>query len=349
MNKLILLTGATGYIGSHTAVALASAGYDVLAVDNLLNSRAESLTYAQQLSKGRVTFCRVDLRSEELGAVLENRRPTAVLHLAASKDPMGDGDEVTGLHRDDIEATRNVCSLMEKVDCRRLVFASSAAVYAPSSAGLVNEQSPLGPSNTYGRSKVAIEALLREKTVADNDWQITVLRYFNVAGAHPTGEIGESPVNGEFGLVGCIAEVAVGRRPRLDVYARNDLTPGDGTPVRDYVHVFDVANANVRALASLGSKPCLQTYNIGTGRGTTVLEMVSSFGDTCGKRIPFSRRPPRSWDLPVSVNGSSKAQHESEILATLYPGRYTAIVSGQMDSNGNPTSGVALIEAYNLH
>ena len=293
-NRKVLVTGGTGYIGSHACVSLIEAGYQPLVVDNLCNSRARVLDRIETVTGHRPTFVKGDIRDAELLArVFRETRPGAVMHFAGLK-AVGESVDQPARYRDNnVVGSRRLVEAMREAGIRRLVFSSSATVYGDPEEVPIRETAPLGPTNPYGQTKLDVERLLAATAEAGSDWSIACLRYFNPVGAHPSGLLGEDPAGVPNNLVPYIAQVAVGRRDRLQVFGDDYPTP-DGTGVRDYIHVMDLVEGHVATLKHLERTPGFYTVNLGTGRGVSVLEMIGAFENACGRSILFDvvgRRP----------------------------------------------------------
>jgi UDP-glucose 4-epimerase len=291
---VILVTGGAGYIGSHTCLELLKAGYEVVVVDNLSNSKEESLRRVQELAGKSLEFHKVDLLDKPaLEAVFQRHAFASVIHFAGLK-AVGESVSVPlRYYQNNIAGTLVLCEVMAAHGVKDLVFSSSCTVYGQPQRVPITEDFPLSASNPYGRSKLMIEEILRDLYVADPAWNIALLRYFNPVGAHPSGRIGEDPRGIPNNLLPYIAQVAVGRRERLSVFG-GDYPTRDGTGVRDYIHVVDLALGHIAAVQKLAQKPGVAAYNLGTGQGYSVLEMVAAFERACGKPIPYqivSRRP----------------------------------------------------------
>jgi UDP-glucose 4-epimerase len=307
----ILVTGGAGYIGSHTCVELLQVGYNVTVVDNLINSKREALERVQELAGKPLTFHLVDLLNRPaLEKVFQSKPFTAVIHFAGLKAP---GESVRlplGYYHNNITGTLILCDVMAQHGVKDLVFSSSATVYGDSAIVPVREDFPCyQQANPYGRTKRMIEIILEDIQTADPKWNIALLRYFNPVGAHPSGRIGEDPQGIPNNLMPVINQVAVGRLPELSVYGCDYPTP-DGTGIRDYIHVVDLAIGHLRALDKLREKPGLVTYNLGTNRGFSVLELVHTFEKVCGKKIPYRIVERRPGDIAISYADVSKAQRE---------------------------------------
>jgi UDP-glucose 4-epimerase len=291
---MILVTGGAGYIGSHTVVELLARGESVLILDNLCNSSVQVLDRIEQIAGCRPSFIKADLRDRAaLDAVFAAHEITAVVHFAGLK-AVGES-VVMPLHyyENNVAGTLNLVQSMSAAGVRRLVFSSSATVYGDPHAVPIREDFPLHATNPYGRTKLFIEEILRDLLVADPAWRIAILRYFNPVGAHPSGLIGESPNGIPNNLMPFVAQVAVGRRAELSVFGSDYPTP-DGTGVRDYIHVVDLALGHLASLDALSRSPGVLTVNLGTGRGYSVLEMVAAFEKASGRAVPYrlvDRRP----------------------------------------------------------
>lgn len=306
----ILVTGGAGYIGSHTCLELLQAGYEVVVVDNLSNSKEESLKRVQELAGKTLEFHKVDLLDKEaLKAVFDSASIEAVVHFAGLKAV---GESVTiPLHyyHNNVTGTLVLCEVMERHGVKNIVFSSSATVYGDPHTVPITEDFPLSPTNPYGRTKWMIEEILRDLHRTDEVWNIALLRYFNPVGAHPSGRIGEDPNGIPNNLLPYIAQVAVGKLSELPVFGNDYPTP-DGTGVRDYIHVVDLSVGHLAALLKLTSNPGVVTYNLGTGRGYSVLEMVSAFEKTSGKKIAYNIEGRRAGDIASCYADPSKAKKE---------------------------------------
>ncbi len=310
MRMTVLVTGGAGYIGSHTCLELLQAGYSVVVVDNLANSKRESLRRVQELAGRPLQFHQVDLRDRAaLSAVFAGARPDAVIHFAGLKAP---GESVSiplRYYQNNITGGLVLCEMMEKYDVRDLVFSSSATVYGEPAEVPIREDCPLSAINPYGRTKLMTEEILRDLHRADSRWNAILLRYFNPVGAHRSGRIGEDPNGIPTNLMPNIAQVAVGRRPELLVYG-DDYPTRDGTCIRDYIHVVDLAHGHLKALEKLGGRPGVVPYNLGTGRGYSVLEVVEAFGRAAGRSIAYRIVGRRAGDAAISYADATKARDE---------------------------------------
>lgn len=294
----ILVTGGAGYIGSHTCVEMLNAGHELVVVDNLSNSSEEALRRVEELAGKPREFHKVDLLDRKaLDNVFEGAGIEAVVHFAGLKAVGESVEAPLRYYHNNITGTVMLCEVMAEHGCRNMVFSSSATVYGEPGKVPITEDFPTGATNPYGRTKLMIEEILRDLYASDNKWNIALLRYFNPVGAHPSGRIGEDPLGIPNNLMPFIAQVAVGRREQLSVFGDDYPTP-DGTGVRDYIHVVDLAIGHLKALDKLTENPGVVTYNLGTGRGNSVLEMVSAFGKACGKDIPYKIVERRAGDVP---------------------------------------------------
>lgn len=306
----ILVTGGAGYIGSHTCLELLHAGYEVVVIDSLANSSRESLERVQKLAGRDLSFHQVDLLDgAALDRVLSSHSIDAVIHFAALKAVGESTEKPLEYYANNITGTLNLCESMRKHDVKTMVFSSSATVYGENNASPLTEDMPLSATNPYGWSKFMNEQILCDLCRSDTSWGLALLRYFNPVGAHESGEIGEDPNGIPNNLFPYITQVAVGRRPVLHVFGNDYPTP-DGTGIRDYIHVVDLAVGHVKALEKLADGPGLHVWNLGTGRGYSVLEVVVAFEEASGKRIPFEIVSRRPGDVAISFADSSKAAKE---------------------------------------
>lgn len=306
----ILVTGGAGYIGSHTTLELLRAGHDVVVVDNLINSHEEAVRRVETLAGRPVSFHRVDLLDgDRLAAVFAAEAVDAVIHFAALKSVGESVAQPLRYYHNNVTGTIQLLEVMDRFDVRRVVFSSSATVYGAPEEMPIAEDAPLVPLNPYGGSKVMAEQILSDLHRADGRWRIAILRYFNPVGADPSGLIGEDPNGIPNNLLPYIAQVAVGRLPHLHVFGDAYDTP-DGTGIRDYIHVVDLALGHLRALDKLSDGAGIITCNLGTGRGYSVLEVVAAFERASGRRIPLKIVPPRAGDAAVSFADPSRAARE---------------------------------------
>ena len=313
----VLLTGGAGYIGSHTCVVLLENGYDVVVVDNLCNSSQESLRRVGKITGQPVAFYRSDLRDEmAMNDIFRRHSIDAVIHFAGLKSVAESVDQPLAYYENNINSTLVLCAVMQKHEVKNFVFSSSATVYGNPETVPIDENAPVRPFNPYGRTKLFIEEILKDLYAADNSWNIALLRYFNPVGAHPSGRIGEDPADIPNNLMPYVSQVAVGKLPELQVFG-NDYDTPDGTGVRDYIHVVDLAVGHLKALEKLALRPGLVTYNLGTGKGYSVLEMVTAFEKACGKKVPYKIVSRRSGDIGTCYADPSLAEKELSWKARL--------------------------------
>jgi len=290
----ILVTGGAGYIGSHTCIELIESGYEVVVVDNLCNSSLESLKRVEKLTDSGIPFHKVDVRDKQaLTHVFEQYSIDGVIHFAGLKAVGESVEKPIEYYDTNVGGTFILANVMREFDCKTFIFSSSATVYGDPHTVPIKEDFPLSVTNPYGRSKLMIEEFLQDVFVADDSWHIALLRYFNPMGAHKSGLIGEDPNDTPNNLIPYISQVAVGKLERLSVFGGDYDTP-DGTGVRDYIHVVDLAKGHVKALQALKDKSQILIVNLGTGNGYSVLDMVKAFEKASGKNIPYqivSRRP----------------------------------------------------------
>jgi UDP-glucose 4-epimerase len=295
--ETILVTGAAGYIGSHTCIELFKAGYDVVALDNFSNSKPEALRRVARIAGRAADIHQCDIRDKTaLSGIFASHRIDAVIHFAGLKAVGESVAEPLRYYDNNITGTLNLVECMQAAAVKRLVFSSSATVYGDPQQLPISEQCVLQPTNPYGRSKYIMELMLRDVAQADPDWRIGLLRYFNPVGAHDSGLIGEDPNGKPNNLMPFISQVAVGKREQLDVFGGDYATP-DGTGVRDYIHVVDLADAHVKMLPALGHAAGVQTINLGTGVGYSVLEMVEAFARVSSRPIPYRIGARRAGDI----------------------------------------------------
>jgi UDP-glucose 4-epimerase len=303
----ILVTGGTGYIGSHTVMSLQEAGNDVVVLDNLVNSSEESLRRASELTGKTAAFHKVDLVDEPaVEAVFDQHQIDAVIHFAGLKAVGESVQEPLAYYYNNIVGTLNLLRAMDKQNVRSIVFSSSATVYGEHNPIPYIEKMEIGANNPYGRTKEQIEDILSDLGNADDRWHIALLRYFNPVGAHPSGRIGEDPQGIPNNLVPFIAQVAVGRREKLMVFGGDYDTP-DGTAQRDYIHVVDLADGHVAALNYIATRPGVRRWNLGSGKGSSVLEVLRSFEKAVGQPIPYEITGRRAGDLPAFWADASSA------------------------------------------
>jgi UDP-glucose 4-epimerase len=295
---MILVTGGAGYIGSHVCMALLDAGLDVVAVDNLSNSNQASLQRVQSLCGRSLVFRHTDIRNEEaIYEIVRDCGVTAVIHLAGLK-AVGDSNvRPMSYYETNVVGTMRLLSAMKKANVKTLVFSSSATVYGVPTYLPLDEKHPVGPTNPYGRTKFFIEEMLKDLHRSDDEWRIGILRYFNPVGAHESGLIGEDPVGVPNNLLPFVAQVAIGRQEKLKVWGSDYDTP-DGTGIRDFIHVVDLASGHLSVLNNL-KQPGLLTLNLGTGNGSSVLEVVRTFEAVSGRPVPYEIGERRAGDVAV--------------------------------------------------
>lgn len=307
----VLITGGMGYIGSHTCVQMIAAGMTPIMVDNLCNAKAEVLNRIEALTGVRPAFYQGDIRDEAfLDSVFAKHDVQAVIHFAGLKAVGESVRKPIEYYDNNVNGTLVLVRSMRKAGVKSLVFSSSATVYGDPQTVPITETSPTGATtNPYGRSKYMVEQCLADLVVAEPEWSITLLRYFNPVGAHPSGTMGEDPQGIPNNLMPFIAQVAVGRREKLAVFGNDYATP-DGTGIRDYIHVMDLADGHIAALQAVGTQAGLHIYNLGTGKGSSVLDMVNAFSQACGKAVPYEICPRRPGDIAECWASTEKAQRE---------------------------------------
>lgn len=305
----ILVAGGAGYIGSHTCVELLQAGYAVVVVDNLSNSKEMVLQRVEQLTNQKIKFYQIDVRNQPaLREVFRQEQIEAVINFAGLKAVGESVKRPLLYYQNNIAGLLSLCSTMQEFGVKRLVFSSSATVYGEPRTMPITEEFPIGHiTNPYGQTKVMSEQILRDLYAADSAWSILLLRYFNPIGAHESGLIGEDPKGVPNNLVPYIAQVAVGRQPYLNIFG-NDYATADGTGIRDYIHVTDLAKGHIQALEHL--EQGVRVYNLGTGRGYSVLEVLRAYEEACGKSIPYRIQPRRAGDIAVCYCNAEKASRE---------------------------------------
>ena len=295
--KTILVTGGAGYIGSHTVVELLAAEYNLVIVDNLSNSSRVALERVEKISGRSFHFYQADIRDiYSLNQIFTDHSIDAVIHFAGLK-AVGESTQIPLEYYDNnVTGTLTLLRAMEVAGVRKFVFSSSATVYGDPARVPINEEFPTSATNPYGRSKLMIEEMLKDLSVSDPDWGIVLLRYFNPVGAHVSGQIGEDPQGIPNNLIPYVSQVAVGKLQELSVFGNDYPTP-DGTGVRDYIHVVDLARGHIKALDRIAEAEGVLTYNLGTGHGYSVLEIIAAFEKTSGKLVPFKVVPRRPGDI----------------------------------------------------
>ncbi|MDN7241673.1 UDP-glucose 4-epimerase GalE [Planococcus sp. N028] len=305
---MILVTGGAGYIGSHAVLELVNAGYDVVVVDNLSNSGTESILQIKELTGKTIPFYQLDLRnSNSLDKVFETHNIKAVMHFAGLKAVGESVKKPLHYYHNNIVSTLCLCETMKKHNVKNLVFSSSATVYGKPNQVPIDETFPISATNPYGRSKVMIEEILNDLYVSDPSWRITILRYFNPIGAHESGKIGENPTGIPNNIVPYITQVAIGKREKLQVFGA-DYETVDGTGVRDYVHVVDLVKGHLKALWYLFEYGGIETFNLGTGKGYSVLELIENFKEVTSQKIPYQIVDRRPGDIDICYASPNKAK-----------------------------------------
>ncbi|WP_020402818.1 UDP-glucose 4-epimerase GalE [Gracilimonas tropica] len=306
----VLVTGGAGYIGSHTVLELLNENHNVIVVDNLSNSSKEALRRVEKITGKPPVFYEEDLLNKQaINQIFEAHKIDSVIHFAGYKAVGESVEQPLKYYENNITSTLILCELMKKHGVKDIVFSSSATVYGDPHEVPITEDFPLSATNPYGRTKLFIEYILKDLHVADNSWNIALLRYFNPVGAHKSGLIGEDPNDIPNNLMPYISQVAVGKLKQLSVFGDDYPTP-DGTGVRDYIHVVDLAIGHLKALEKLASNPGLVVYNLGTGKGSSVLDMVKAFEKASGKEVPYKIAPRRPGDIAACYADPSKAENE---------------------------------------
>ena len=312
----ILVTGGAGYIGSHTCVELLAAGHEVTIVDNLSNSSELAVARVGTIAGRTPVLIRADLRDgPALGRIFSGNRFDAVIHFAGLKAVGESVHKPVEYYDNNIGGTLQLLDAMSAAGVRRIVFSSSATVYGDPASVPIHEDFPLSATNPYGRSKLFIEEILQDQHRAHPQWDIVLLRYFNPVGAHPSGLIGEDPAGIPNNLLPYVSQVAVGKLDCLSIWGNDYPTP-DGTGVRDYIHVVDLALGHLAALERPLAGGGVRIFNLGTGRGYSVLEMVHAFGEACGREIPYRIAPRRAGDVAICYADASLAAQELGWRAT---------------------------------
>ena len=306
----ILVTGGAGFIGSHTCVELLNSGYDVVVLDNLSNSSEESLRRVQKITGKSLKFYEGDIADKELvGKILDENKIFAVIHFAGLKAVGESVAKPLEYYRNNISGTLDMCDVMRNKGVKNIVFSSSATVYGDPATVPITEDFPLSATNPYGRTKLMQEEIFRDFYVADKEWNILLLRYFNPIGAHKSGEIGEDPNGIPNNLMPYITKVATRELPRVNVFGNDYPTP-DGTGVRDYIHVMDLATGHVNAIDKIKENPGVKVYNLGTGKGYSVLDVIKNFSEASGIDIPYVITDRRPGDIAECYSDASLAKEE---------------------------------------
>lgn len=306
----ILVTGGAGYIGSHTTIELINEGYEVIIADNLCNSSSIVIDRIEEITGKKVKFYEIDTRDEKkLRKIFEENKIDAVIHFAALKAVGESVEKPLDYYNNNLVNTITVLELMREFGVDKFVFSSSATVYGSPKSCPIKEDFPLSTTNPYGNTKLMIEDILRDICKVNKDFNVAILRYFNPIGAHESGLIGEEPNGIPNNLMPYITKVAIGQLKELSVFGDDYDTP-DGTGVRDYIHVVDLAIGHVKALEKLNQNPGLVTYNLGTGRGYSVLDLVKAFENASGVKIPYKIVGRRAGDIAMCYADPTKAEKE---------------------------------------
>lgn len=312
----VLVTGGTGYIGAHTCVELLSAGHEVVILDNLSNSRAEVAERISQITGKRPILVKGDIRdTERLDGLFSRHAIQAVMHFAGLKSVSASVSDPLAYYDNNVRGSLQLVQAMRRHGIRSLVFSSSATVYGDPAHLPVTEEAPLQPTNPYGQTKLMVERMLHDLAASDPDWHIVILRYFNPVGAHESGLIGEQPSGVPNNLMPYIAQVASGQREYLSIFGNDYPTP-DGTGIRDYIHVVDLAQGHLKALDYLSTHAGSEVFNLGTGQGYSVLEMVKAFEKASGRNVPYRIAPRRPGDVAESYADTHKANAKLNWVAS---------------------------------
>lgn len=306
----VLVTGGAGYIGSHTVLELLNSDYEVIVIDNLSNSSEEALNRVKKITGKGLTFYEQDLLDKKaLKSIFKTHQIDSVIHFAGYKAVGESVEKPLMYYHNNITSTIYLCEVMREYGVKNIVFSSSATVYGDPHKVPITEDFPLSATNPYGRTKLFIEYIMKDLHVADESWNIALLRYFNPVGAHKSGLIGEDPNDIPNNLMPYISQVAVGKLKELSVFG-DDYPTHDGTGVRDYIHVVDLANGHLKALEKLETAPGLVVYNLGTGNGSSVLDMVKAFEEASGKKVPYKIARRRPGDIASCYADPTKAEEE---------------------------------------
>lgn len=307
----ILVTGGAGFIGSHTVVELLNAGYEAVVVDNLCNSSEKCLQRVEKITGKKVPFYKADILDREtMNRIFETEKPEAVIHFAGLKAVGESVEKPWEYYENNIAGTLTLVDAMRSHGVKNIIFSSSATVYGSPAFIPITEECPKGQcTNPYGWTKSMLEQILSDIWFADKEWNVILLRYFNPIGAHKSGMIGENPNGIPNNLMPYITQVAVGKRAELGVFG-NDYDTPDGTGVRDYIHVVDLAEGHVKALEKIKDNSGLKIYNLGTGKGYSVLDIVKNFEAATGVKIPYSIKPRRAGDIATCYSDASLAKKE---------------------------------------
>lgn len=310
MTMKILVTGGTGYIGSHTCVELLNKGHEVVVFDNLFNSQIDVVDKIEKITGKKIAFYKADMLDQEsMRPVFEEHKIDAVIHFAGLKAVGESVQKPLLYYHNNLTGTLQLCELMKEYDCKKIIFSSSATVYGAPKTVPIKEDFPLSTTNPYGTTKLMLERILSDLCVPDPDWSVVLLRYFNPIGAHESGLIGERPNGIPNNLMPYITQVAIGKLPRLGVFG-NDYDTPDGTGVRDYIHVVDLAKGHVNAIEKVVASKGVNIYNLGTGKGYSVLDIVKAFEAANGVHIPYEIKPRRAGDIATCYADATKAKEE---------------------------------------
>ncbi len=313
--KKILVTGGLGYIGSHTCVELLENNYEVVVIDNLYNSTLGVIDRIEEITNKSFKFYLADVRDKKiLTQIFTENDIYAVIHFAGLKAVGESVEKPLEYYDNNITATLNLLEVMKKFDVKNIIFSSSATVYGKPKTVPIKEDFPLSVTNPYGRCKLFIEEILNDLYISDKDWNIVLLRYFNPIGAHKSGKIGESPVGIPNNLIPYVTEVAVGKLDHVNVFG-DDYDTEDGTGVRDYIHVVDLARGHIQAIKKFEEEKKVRIYNLGTGRGYSVLDIINTFSDIVGKKIKYVITKRRSGDIDKCFADPTKAKKELSWVA----------------------------------
>ena len=307
----ILVTGGAGYIGSHTCVELITSGYDVVIVDNLYNASKKAVLRIGEITGVNPTFYEADILDyEKMTEIFTKEKPDAVIHFAGLKAVGESVAKPLEYYENNIAGTLSLCRAMRENDCKNIIFSSSATVYGDPAFIPITEQCPKGVcTNPYGWTKSMLEQILTDIQFADPTWNVILLRYFNPIGAHKSGLIGEDPEGIPNNLLPYVAQFAIGKRPYVGVFGDDYDTP-DGTGVRDYIHVVDLACGHVKAIDKIKQNPGIKIYNLGTGKGYSVLDVIKAFSKACGKEVPYQIQPRRPGDIATCYSDATLAKEE---------------------------------------
>lgn len=307
----ILVTGGAGYIGSHTCVELINSGYDVVIVDNLYNASMKAVERIGVITGVTPTFYEADILDyPKMSQIFATEKPEVVIHFAGLKAVGESVAKPLEYYENNIAGTLSLCKAMRENGCKNIIFSSSATVYGDPAFIPITEQCPKGVcTNPYGWTKSMLEQILTDMQFADPSWNVILLRYFNPIGAHKSGLIGEDPKGIPNNLLPYVAQVAIGKRPFVGVFGDDYDTP-DGTGVRDYIHVVDLACGHVKAIDKIKENPGIKIYNLGTGKGYSVLDVIKAFGKACGKEVPYEIQPRRPGDIATCYSDATLAKEE---------------------------------------